>query len=469
MAKPLEPHGMGGFAAAKAVADSVLYEGYILYPYRASARKNKFRWQFGLLYPPGLGERSSTRAECLVQAQGASPVAHVRARWLRAVRRDVEQAVAGGGWQAVEDAEVGGELLVAWEEGKEVVVDLAPLSLAVAGAARSGASVRMAEEREHEEARSGAGGLRARLVRHSPAVAARASAWAERVGSCYYKISAEVVNESASAGLEGAPHSELARHCLIGVHLMFSVEGGRFISVIDPPGDARPAAAACRSDGLYPVLVGDGTTVLATAIILYDFPALSPETPCDFYDATEIDEILGLRVLTLTEEEKSEARATDPRAAAVVERAEAMGPQAWARLHGIMRPSCDLPGFGPVRAGSASEERWPRNAGAGGGSEAWWSPEADASVDPSSDSICIAGTEVRRGSKVKLVPGGGADAQDMFLAGRVGTVEGVFSDVDGRYHLAVSVDGDDTTNELGWQGRHFYFRPDEVEPLGARP
>jgi len=36
---------------ARQVADAVLYEGYLLYPYRASARKNQIRWQWGVLVP----------------------------------------------------------------------------------------------------------------------------------------------------------------------------------------------------------------------------------------------------------------------------------------------------------------------------------------------------------------------------------------------------------------------------------
>ena len=59
------------FAAARAVADAVLYEGYVLYPYRASAQKNQMRWQFGVLAPGGYAEatgseRSTCRTECVV-------------------------------------------------------------------------------------------------------------------------------------------------------------------------------------------------------------------------------------------------------------------------------------------------------------------------------------------------------------------------------------------------------------------
>src|SRR5438270_2165167 len=39
------------FATVQKIADAVLYEGYILYPYRPTAIKNRQRWNFGTLYP----------------------------------------------------------------------------------------------------------------------------------------------------------------------------------------------------------------------------------------------------------------------------------------------------------------------------------------------------------------------------------------------------------------------------------
>ena len=48
--------------AARSIADAVLYEGYILYPYRASAQKNQSRWQFGVAMSSGSSRCSGERA-----------------------------------------------------------------------------------------------------------------------------------------------------------------------------------------------------------------------------------------------------------------------------------------------------------------------------------------------------------------------------------------------------------------------
>jgi hypothetical protein len=80
----------------------------------------------------------------------------------------------------------------------------------------------------------------------------------------------------------------------------------------------------------------------------------------------------------------------------------------------------------------------------------------------------IAGVRVARGSRVRMCPGARrADAQDLFLAGRIAQVEAVLFDVDGHAHLALLPDDDPDADIQRGQGRFLYFAPDEVEPLGV--
>ena len=89
------------FETARAVADAVLYEGYVLYPYRASSRKNQARFQWGVLTPRAFSEadgseRWAMRTECLV-APGASPALSVRVRCLHSQRRRIEKVISTAG------------------------------------------------------------------------------------------------------------------------------------------------------------------------------------------------------------------------------------------------------------------------------------------------------------------------------------------------------------------------------------
>jgi hypothetical protein len=183
--------------------------------------------------------------------------------------------------------------------------------------------------------------------------------------------------------------------------------------------------------------------LLASPIILYDHPEVAAESAGALFDSTEIDEILTLRVMTMTEDEKAEARATDPRAAEIIDRIDRMGPEDLLALHGIRRePSAD------------ADEPVP-----------WWDPAADESVRPELDSVLIDGVPVRKDSLVRLRPTRRADAQDLFYAGREARVSAVMSDVDGGVHVAVVVLDDPAAELHDWYGRYLYFAPDELEPL----
>jgi hypothetical protein len=221
--------------------------------------------------------------------------------------------------------------------------------------------------------------------------------------------------------------------------------------MIDPPEFAAGAVASCVNVGTWPVMVGDEgdrEVMLSSPITLYDYPEVAPESEGDMFDSTEIDEILALRVLTLTDAEKHEARGTDDRAAAIIDRIDAMPPEMFDKLHGAIRY---LRGTGaPVAAPEEPEVPW-------------WDPGADASVDPFSDTILVGTTSVGRGSRVRLQPLGRADAHDMFLVGKMATVEGVFFDVDGETQLAVTLDDDPGADMARTHGRYLYFRPDELD------
>jgi hypothetical protein len=246
---------------------------------------------------------------------------------------------------------------------------------------------------------------------------------------------------------------------LVAAHTIITVNGGKFLSMTDPPEWAAPAVAGCRNEGGWPVLADpDDQVMLSSPIILYDHPELAAESPGELYDGTEIDEILTLRTMALSDDEKAEARATDPRAAALLDRVDSMDPQVLARLHGTLR----WPGGSPR---PAAEPPVLTEAGEIEESVPWWDPDADASVSPDTDSVTIGGRPIARGSLVRLRPGARrADAQDMFLVGRIAEVQAVLHDVENNPYLAVSLAGQPDEDLRIAHGRFLYFMPDEVEP-----
>lgn len=474
------------FAAAKGVADTICYEGYVLYPYRASARKNQLRWQFGVLAPPsataGGSERSSAQAEIVVEGRGAR--LHVRLRALQVQQRAVE-ARRGEDFVPVATLDTGGRVWTSFDEAVEYQADMEGVDLEVAATSEVGLAVDLPGDHHEEAILAPDGTVEGRVVRRRWPVTGRSRVSATPIDGPYALTRVTIAVDNDTDWSEpGAGRDAVMRRSLVAAHLLVAVDGGRVISSLDPPRFAAAAVAGCTNTGLFPVLVGDDgaeDVVLASPIILYDYPAIAPESEGDMFDATEIDEILALRVLTLTDEEKREARGTDPRSAAIIDRCDAMDADALDALHGTLRSLRSLGSQAPGNRGFGTQEpAWQRFGDEAPGSQRfgdqapgsqrfgdeapWWEPQEDGKFDPWSDTVKIGGATVGAGTHVRLRPQRRSDAQDLFIDGRTATVAGVFNDVSGDVYLAVAVDGPDADLHQ-WHGRYLYFHPDEVELL----
>lgn len=337
------------FERIRHVADAILYEGYLLYPYQKSSTKNRVRWQFGVLAPRDWVERDGPvretvagsveswrqQTECLLQAAPSTGDAtvHVRVRFLQLQAKRVERRAPGGGLVPVESVEVGGALQLSFDEAVPHESDaVASLPELLAGKREFAVAVPGGEQIE----RLGDG---ARIVRTRWPLSAVTTLRVRRLDdSGVYRLQVRTRN-TAQATAPGASREEALRHSLIATHTLIGAHGLAFGSLIDPAAWAAPHTARCRNVHTFPVLAGEpgAEAVLSSPILLYDYPEIAPESPADLHDAAEIDEILSLRTLTLTDEEKREARATDPRAAAIVDRIDGMPDEVMARLHGAVR------------------------------------------------------------------------------------------------------------------------------------
>jgi hypothetical protein len=437
---------------AKAIADAILYEGYLLYPYRASATKNRMRWQFGVLMPPalaaaGVGEHADSSTECVVER---GSVLHARVRFLHLQTRSVE-VPDGDGFREVPSLVVDGTEHTSWDEAVEREIDaVVPFAQLIAGVDVP-LTIESYEDIEHVEG--------ARIVRRRWALQGVLELRGQTLAGPYgaMRLTARVANTSPDPSTK----REVAlRRAMIAAHTLLSVDSGGFVSSLDPPEWAKPYVGACRNERSWPILVGEPgsrDTVLCSPIIIYDHPAIAEESAGNLYDGTEIDEILTLRTMTLTDDEKRAARATDERAREIIDRVDGMPQELLDRLHGTIRY---------LRDATAPKEPPELREITDKPDVPWWDPGADTSVNPETDSVNVGGVEIRKGSRVRLRPGQRrSDAQDMFLAGRSATVQSVFLDVDGKSYLAVTLDDDPGADLDVSHGRFRYFAPEEVEPL----
>ncbi|MET1022373.1 MAG: hypothetical protein ABWX69_09275 [Arthrobacter sp.] len=445
---------------ARTVADAVLYEGYLLYPYRASSQKNQARWQFGILGPPGAaeagaGEETGMFADCLLNPRPQAEV-DIHLRFLQLQNRSAEKADDAGAFHPVPELAVDASRWLSWDEAIEQEITFGPFPVGQLPAGKA-LLLDIPAGEEVEELRDGTGRLAGRLVRRRRALHGELRLEATELPGGLLRLRVSVTNTADPAPDPGSRQDAVARS-FIGAHVLLSLRDGDFLSLLDPPAWAREAATTCRQHRCWPVLAGpegQSDVLLVSPIILYDHPAVASESSVALYDSTEIDEILTLRILTLTDEEKAEARATDPRAAAIIDQCEAMSPEELQQLHGILRNphAVELPGPGGAFAGTGEEP------------PAWWTPESEALVQPHLDAVMINGVPVARGSRVRVNPSRRADAQDLFFAGQTGRVTSVHFDVDGSTHVGLVLEKDPAADLHEGYGRSFYYAPEELEPL----
>ncbi|CAN5675560.1 hypothetical protein BH09ACT8_BH09ACT8_40150 [soil metagenome] len=434
-----------GWDRARTIADAVLYEGYLLYPYRASSAKNQSRWQFGVLGPPGaaetaFGEDDTLSAQFCVEGDCATITLVLR--FLHLQRRCVEKGTSDGGFEPVNELKTGTSAWLSWDEAVETELTFGPLELGNRG--QSWTFQVAAPAAETVETVDGG-----RLLRSRRTVHGRLTVTCEPDGGLQ-RLTTVIRNTTAFDG----DKDDAIDTSMIGTHLIVEAVDGAFISLLEPPDSATAAVARCCQYRCFPVLAGppdDHALLLISPIILYDHPEIAEQSEGALYDSTEIDEILTLRVMTMTDDEKAQARATDPLAGQIIDRCDSMSPQALQRLHGVLRDphSVDQQGLIPEIPDGVD----------------WWDPLADNAVAPDIDAVLVDGVRVARGSKVLLKPSRRADAQDIFFAGKVATVTSVHETVDGDHQVGVTVDDDPAADLHDWYGRYLYFAPDELEPL----
>jgi hypothetical protein len=333
---------------------ATLYEGYILYPYRPSSVKNQVRWTFGGVHPRAWSEASGgtdpwfVQTECLLRSHDGAAIT-VHARFLQLVTRTVARLDPPGPsldgevaarLEDVEELRVAGITHHGWEEATEVDIDCGPHDIADLLANEVVVERTYMDHCDIEPLLDDAGLVAGALRRDCQTLNVEVSIDAARIDTDLMRVRV-VVRNTGAFNLTGDRDRDRALcRSLISTHAILVADGGEWLSLADPPGDAVEAAAACRNTGLWPVLVGEpgaADTVLASPIILEDHAQVAPESSGDLFDATEIDEILSLRILALTDDEKAEMRAADTRSRALLDRTEALTGEDLMRMHGTIR------------------------------------------------------------------------------------------------------------------------------------
>jgi hypothetical protein len=353
------------------IADAVLYEGYILYPYRPSAVKNQQRWNFGVLSPEAYAvaqrgtESSSMLTECLVETDSASTL-EVKIHFLHLMLRELAEEIedcpssrsdpghiheGSAQFRVVPAFEFNGQILQTWQEAVQREVVIPRIKLNGLGLSKR-VKFEFPSSQTTEPLMPTESGKRCGLIlRTQEAIAGEVEIAAttvvldsvspdETAKKQLVKLSIEIRNLTPFENASGRSRDEALLHSFVSTHTILEVDNGAFVSLLDPPDEYKSVAHACTNTRTYPVLVGDEGDhkfMLSSPIILYDYPQIAEESAGDLFDGTEIDEILTLRIMSMTDEEKREMRGADVLARQLLERTESLSPEQMMSLHGVMK------------------------------------------------------------------------------------------------------------------------------------
>jgi hypothetical protein len=338
-------------ALSDPIANAVLYEGYILYPYRPST-KNRQRWTFGGLYPESYclstgGEAWTQQTECLIVGDSSTTIEvvvrflHLTSRQVGAIEPPLAEWPAGeeSFCRPVESLQVGNRLFQTWQEAEERECSLEPTRISTLFTSPIRRSFAYSGGRHSEPLLGPTAMIEGVLVRDQADLQGIVEVSAAEAGEGLYRLTVRVSNQTPfEDGL--ITRDQALLRSLNSTHAILGVDHGEFVSLMDPPERWKTVARGCRNIGVWPVLVGEegrADMMLASPIILYDYPKIAPESAGDLFDGTEIDEILTLRIMTLTDDEKHAMTSIDERAGDLLKRTEALAREQLMGLHGTFR------------------------------------------------------------------------------------------------------------------------------------
>jgi hypothetical protein len=336
------------------IAKAVLYEGYMLYPYRPSSVKNQQRWNFGVLCPQPYSEAQkgseawTMQTECLVEGSAMTAI-EVRVRFLQLVARTVGQVTlpprglpqgAVREFHPVDRLVVEDRVYQPWQEAIEREVILPLYNVEALGYRLVPDAFTFKADKQLEQLYDSTGQCCGVIIRERKALCGAIEIMGQKVAEGVFRISVRVRNTTPFETAKESSREEALLSSMVSTHTVLGVQDGGFVSSLAPPEPLAELVAGCKNFGTWPVLVGaegQTDTLLSSPIILYDYPQIAPESAGDLFDGTEIDEILSLRIMTLTDDEKREMSQSDERARAMLERTETMPAEQFMKMHGVLR------------------------------------------------------------------------------------------------------------------------------------
>lgn len=273
------------------ICNALLYEGYALFPYRKNALKNQKRFNFGVLSPKvwaekQMNEQHFQQTEILVLAENESKLSF-KTRFLE-LSDDSE-------WQTAVEKKIEDEFSLSEPKTLEYKED---------------------------------------------SLCGKIEISTKKLTEDLFKIRFIFENLTKSENCESLSREEVLQFSFVSTHTIFEIENGKFVSLLETPNEFVNQAKSLRNINILPVLIGDKfkqNIILASPIILYDFPEIAENSLENFFDGLEIDELMILNLLALPDEEKRQIAETDELTKKILDKIESATPEDLLKLHAHLR------------------------------------------------------------------------------------------------------------------------------------
>ncbi len=313
----------------KNLANTLLYEGYSLFPYHRSAIKNQKPIPFGVIYPKKYNEynqhaHSSMKSECIIAGNDDLSL-NISVRFLHLIKikadkqntKENVQDEAECDWQTIEREINSGDLKVS-----ELIKNKKTIQI----------SFDKLNEDNNDE-------IKVNYINSVSEISGKVVIEASFVKNVenIFRITVSVSNDSLLENAEKITRDEALPQSFLSTHIILNAIDGEFISSQNPTENFTSVVSQCENIGTWPILVDESnTTMLSSPIILYDYPKINPQSKGDLFDSLEIEEALMLHFAVMSDDEKNRIAKSDEKLRAMINKVSNVTPEELINLHGGM-------------------------------------------------------------------------------------------------------------------------------------
>lgn len=330
------------------ITHTLLYEGYALFPYHRSAVKNQKPVPFGVVFPQHYNSynehaHSGIRAQCIVTGS-EDPLVNISVRFLHLKKTELlERLVQGNGihdFTPVTDLDVNGKSYQAGWQTIERTISTGDLP--VSQFLKSG-KVFFIEFDKMYDSKSiyyEGGEVAAKQINSVSEIRGAVSIEAAQIENIHnaFRIAIHITNTTPVEHAESVTRDDILSQSFLSTHTILQTKNGEFISQQNPPEKWRAAMEENKNINTWPILIDENnTTLLASPIILYDYPRINPQSSGDLFDSTEIEEALLLHVGVLSDDEKKRIARSDEKLQTMLNKVSQITPEEFINFHSRLK------------------------------------------------------------------------------------------------------------------------------------